>query len=239
MGLFQSNELTNLPELPIELYAKILYHTNNMQLLKYVSKEIAKINVEYISHINTKEILEYYEKINMNNVKLSDRRIFVFNVNKIFTVSEYYTGDFDGVKNVRIHTKSYPYFGHYNQNDFPNDYLFTDDNLRNYDLRTMYNILTSKQYVYAKKTCIDTLNDYCNTMPLLHSWIYMAYNHLILKKSDLVIEGKQIVIFHMSKKDVILEEWHILKSTLMDILQNLSEDKCTRDIKYIMKFVKF
>lgn len=246
MGLFQSNELVNVPELPIELYAKILYHTNNVTLLKYVSKEISKINLAYISYYdstitpNIKEVIKYYERISLADTRLLDHVIctftmnefFTFNLNKIFTVSYYYNCIHDGY----THSYAYPHVNCYNRDRYPTDDLFITK-LRNYDLKTIYDILSLRN-AFAKKTCIDTLNYYCKTMPLLHSWLYMEYSY---KRFSGIIyinyENEEYFFPTLPDEKNICSNWDILRIVLMGILENLPEKQCGCDTKYIMKFV--
>lgn len=166
-------------ELPLEIISDILLKSNCIILLKSISKNLNNLYSGIIEEyriitqaITPKDIEEY--------LKLNPKAIFKFD----------YKNNMIEIKSFRYdpHNNNYLLQSSYHFNKIINFWLnlthlqyesdvklITNNELCNYDLWTIYNVLlnrTNSKYL-AKKVCIDTFNYYCKLLTNEILWLYL------------------------------------------------------------------
>lgn len=170
--------------LPFEITGNIIFRAGGISLIKLVSKSLTKLYSKVIEEhnfitqpISSAEIKQYLDE----EIKV----IYTFHYaeDKMIACSyKPYCDSFIDLINKNISfsmagAQTYIHLPSRLESFFIIKRLVTGYELANYDLLTIFNIITNRSNKYvAKKVCIDTFNYYCNILKNEALFIYLYVN---------------------------------------------------------------
>lgn len=214
--------------LPYEVIGNIIIESGNISLLCKISSLFKQMYSSQIIHyyttlpITINEFNKY--KPNVHWLFVIEDRLLAWKYEYNFTRATYHaTCLVDGNKK------------------FSNQ-PFSPNYINNYDINTIYNIITNHQNfkIYAKKTCLDTFNHYCEILTGKSLILYLYINVIMLDKEWTNKYNNGLPI---SENDIIntdLNRINLIKNCITSYINNLHvKDEFTgeENVKMLTKFI--